>query len=78
MAREAPAATLVEHAAVLLARIDAGGQPPREELAEPKSEFRYRRDAAGWMHFSGRIEPESAEGVGLHAGRAGQARQPVG
>jgi hypothetical protein len=62
VAREAPALTVAEHAAALLARIDADGAPPREgELAEPKNEFRYRRDAAGWMHFTGKIEPESAE-----------------
>jgi len=61
VAREAPAATVVQHGEALLARIDADGAAPKEELAEPKNEFRYRRDAAGWMHFSGKIEPESAE-----------------
>jgi len=61
IAREAPAATVVQHGEALLARIDADGVAPKEELAEPKNEFRYRRDAARWMHFSGKIEPESAE-----------------
>jgi hypothetical protein len=48
------------HGVALLARIDADGTPP-EELAAPKNVFRSSRDEAGWMHFSGRIEPESAE-----------------
>jgi hypothetical protein len=61
IAREAPASVVAKHGEMLLARIDADGVPPKEELAQPKNAFRYRRDAAGWMHFAGSIEPESAE-----------------
>src|SRR5882757_2246621 len=60
-ARVAPSSVVRAHGAVLLERIDADGTPPAEELAAPKNLFRSRRDAKGWMHFSGRIEPESAE-----------------
>ncbi len=60
-ARVAPSSVVRTHGVALLARIDADGTPPAEELAAPKNIFRSSRDEAGWMHFSGRIEPESAE-----------------
>jgi hypothetical protein len=60
-ARVAHSSVVRAHGVALVARIDADGTPPAEELAAPKNLFRSSRDEAGWMHFSGRIEPESAE-----------------
>ena len=60
-ARVAHPSVVRSHGATLLERITADGTPPAEELATPANEFRSRRDARGWMHFTGRIEPESAE-----------------
>ncbi len=61
MARTGPAHVLAKHGETLLARIDPDGDQPAEVLAAPKNVFRYRRDEAGWMHFTGIIDPESAE-----------------
>jgi hypothetical protein len=60
-ARVAPSSVVRSHGVALLARIEADGTPPAEELVAPKNVFRSQRDETGWMHFSGRIEPESAE-----------------
>jgi len=50
------------HGETLLTRIDPDGDQPTDEvLAEPKNVFRYRRDQTGWMHFTGAVEPETAE-----------------
>ncbi len=61
-ARVAHSSVVRSHGEALLSRIDPDGdQPADEALAEPKNVFRYRRDQTGWMHFAGKIEPESAE-----------------
>jgi hypothetical protein len=61
-ARVAHPAVVRAHGETLLARIDPDGdQPADDALAEPKNVFRYRRDQTGWMHFTGTIEPETAE-----------------
>jgi hypothetical protein len=61
-ARAAHPSVVRAHGETLLARIDPDGdQPADEALAEPKNVFRYRRDQTGWMHFTGTIEPETAE-----------------
>ena len=61
-ARVAHPAVVRSHGETLLARIDPDGdQPTDEALAEPRNTFRYRRDQAGWMQFTGTIEPEAAE-----------------
>jgi hypothetical protein len=62
VAREAHPSVVRSHGETLLARIDPDGdQPADEALAEPKNVFRYRRDQTGSMHFTGTIEPETAE-----------------
>ena len=62
IARDASASVVAKHGETLLARINPDGdQPKGEALAAPKNVFRSSRDEAGWMHFSGSIEPESAE-----------------
>jgi len=61
-ARVAHPSVVRAHGETLLARIDPDGdQPADDALAEPKNVFRYRRDRTGWMHFTGTIEPETAE-----------------
>ncbi len=61
-ARMAHSSVVRSHGETLLARIDPDGdQPADEALAEPKNVFRSRRDQAGWVHFVGTIEPETAE-----------------
>ena len=61
-ARAAHPSVVRSHGETLLSRIDPDGdQPADEALAEPKNTFRSRRDQAGWMHFTGTIEPETAE-----------------
>jgi len=61
-ARMAHPSVVRAHGDVLLAHIDPDGdQPTDDALAKPKNVFRSRRDHAGWMHFTGTIEPETAE-----------------
>jgi hypothetical protein len=61
-ARAAHPSMVRAHGETLLARIDPDGdQPTDEALAAPRNVFRYRRDQTGWMHFTGTIEPETAE-----------------
>jgi len=61
-ARAAHPSVVRAHGETLLARIDPDGdQPAGEALAAPTNVFRYRRDQTGWMHFTGTIEPETAE-----------------
>ena len=61
-ARAAHPSVVRSHGEALLSRIDPDGdQPADAALAEPKNTFRSRRDQTGWMHFTGTIEPETAE-----------------
>jgi hypothetical protein len=62
LARDTNATTLRTHGEALLARLNPDGdQPSDDTLAEPINAFRYRRDRSGRMHFTGDINPETAE-----------------
>lgn len=62
LARETHPTVLRTHGEALLARLDPdGNQPGDDTLAEPVNLFRYRRDRGGQMHFTGVIDPETAE-----------------
>jgi len=77
-ARVAPPSVVRAHGETLLARIDPDGdQPADEALAEPKNVFRYRRDQAGWMHFTGKIEPETAEELDAMLGALAKPEGPA-
>jgi hypothetical protein len=60
LARGTHSSVVRAHGETLLARIDADGDQPADE-PEPVNMFRYRRDQSGRMHFTGAIDPETAE-----------------
>jgi hypothetical protein len=78
VAREAHPSVVRTHGETLLARIDPDGdQPTSDSLAEPKNVFRYRRDQTGWMHFTGTIEPETAEELDAMLGALAKPDDPA-
>ncbi len=78
-ARVAHPSVVRSHGETLLSRIDPDGdQPADEAMAVPKNVFRSRRDQAGWMHFTGTIEPETAEELDAMLGAlANRTAQPT-
>jgi hypothetical protein len=78
IARSANPSVVRAHGEALLAHIDPDGdQPAADTLAEPKNMFRYRRDHTGWMHFTGAIEPETAEELDAMLGALAKPDSPT-
>jgi hypothetical protein len=78
VARGAHPVVVRAHGETLLARIDPDGDHPgADTLAEPKNVFRYRRDQAGWMHFTGAVEPETAEELDAMLGALAKPEGPA-